>query len=421
MTSGKGKEMEKRYVTIAVLAIAAVIILFGALPSGAMVELEPEEGSIPIVMEEDERGLTATVRIFSKKEIDEELRRLHKTDPERAKELEALREKDPEKFKAELREVMIKRRSSPIEVMPRLDVTAKTGGGHRIVIQQFHKKKDLEQVQTYFLGYGIQTIIEQRGPQFLLLTKDTYENPQRAGTDGAAALKRIKEIGAGYEAPSGYESFAPRLFSDAYAEKYKAELRKHMAEVGSKGQKGEAAPCGCRSPRFPEWLEENYPEVAKELAELKERDPRLHKKRYSSYLQKYRKVYEASKENPELAEILKEDLELKEQRDELLEQIGRLRIVCDESSDHETKMECEEKISTCREKMEEVLTKRFDLIVRRKEIEYEQLLEKLKKLAEQVEKSSSELSNWRDPEFMKDNVRARLAELLGERDRFRWD
>ncbi|MHC4260181.1 MAG: hypothetical protein ACYSTF_07225 [Planctomycetota bacterium] len=204
-------------------------------------------------------------------------------------------------------------------------------------------------------------------------------------------------------------------------ETFKTELRKHVAEVGSKGQKGGRTPCGCRSLNFPKWLEQNYPEEAKELAELKEKDPRLHKKRYSSYLKKYRKIYEASKDNPELAEILKEDLELKEQRDGLLEQVGKLKIVCDESSDHETKIECEEKISTCREKMEEVLTKRFDLIVRRKEIEYEQLLEKLRKLAEQVEKSSAELANWKDPEFMKDNVKARMAELLGERDRFRWD
>jgi hypothetical protein len=101
------------------------------------------------------------------------------------------------------------------------DVAPVTKGDHRIVIQQFHRSRDLEEVQRYFLLHKIETVIERRGSQFFLLTKDTYENPGRAGTDGAAALRTIKRIGAGYKAPQGYDSFAPRLFSDAYGEKIK--------------------------------------------------------------------------------------------------------------------------------------------------------------------------------------------------------
>ena len=98
-------------------------------------------------------------------------------------------------------------------------VSAEPKGDHRIVIQQFYRNRDLEHVQRYFLAHGIETVIVKRGDQYFLLTKDAYENPKRAGTDGAAALKRIKQIGAAYKAPQGYESFAPRLFSDAYPEK----------------------------------------------------------------------------------------------------------------------------------------------------------------------------------------------------------
>jgi hypothetical protein len=94
-------------------------------------------------------------------------------------------------------------------------------GDHRIVIQQFDKERDLKEVQRYFRGYGIETIIEQRGAQFFLLTENTYDNPNQEGSDGEAALLNIKQIGAGYEAPSGYERFAPRLFSDAYGERIK--------------------------------------------------------------------------------------------------------------------------------------------------------------------------------------------------------
>lgn len=99
------------------------------------------------------------------------------------------------------------------------DVSAK--GDHRIVIKQYHRSRDLEHVQRYFLTYGIETVIQKRGDRHFLLTKNTYNNPKKAGTDGAAAKKRIIEIGAGYKAPQGYESFAPRLFSDAYGEKIK--------------------------------------------------------------------------------------------------------------------------------------------------------------------------------------------------------
>lgn len=100
-------------------------------------------------------------------------------------------------------------------------VTPKAQGDHRIVIQQFERSRDLEEVQRYFRGYDIETVIERRGDQYFLLTIDTYENPKRAGTDGAAALRIIKQIGTGYKAPQGYESFARRLFSDAYGERIK--------------------------------------------------------------------------------------------------------------------------------------------------------------------------------------------------------
>ena len=94
-------------------------------------------------------------------------------------------------------------------------------GDHRIVIQQFDKERDLQEVQRYFRGYDIETIIEKRGDQYFLLTKNAYDNPHREGTDGEKVLLHIIQIGAGYKAQQGYESFAPRLFSDAYGEKIK--------------------------------------------------------------------------------------------------------------------------------------------------------------------------------------------------------
>ena len=102
---------------------------------------------------------------------------------------------------------------------PRVAEPIKAMGGNRIVIKQFSRRRDLEPVQKFFAENGIQTEIVGRSSGFFLVTKNTYNNPNRPGTNGFEARKKIIETGAKYKAPSGYESFAPRLFSDAYGEK----------------------------------------------------------------------------------------------------------------------------------------------------------------------------------------------------------
>ena len=92
---------------------------------------------------------------------------------------------------------------------------------NRIVLAQYHSSRDLEPVQKYFADNGIDLVIEKRESGFFLVTKNLYDNPAKVGTDGAAVKKKITDIGAGYKAPQGYESFAPKLFSDAYGEKVK--------------------------------------------------------------------------------------------------------------------------------------------------------------------------------------------------------
>jgi hypothetical protein len=94
-------------------------------------------------------------------------------------------------------------------------------GDNRIVLAQYHSSRDLEPVQKYFADNGIDLVIENRDGRFFLVTKNHYDNPAKAGTDGAAVKNKITDIGAGYKAPQGYESFAPKLFSDAYGEKVK--------------------------------------------------------------------------------------------------------------------------------------------------------------------------------------------------------
>ena len=96
-------------------------------------------------------------------------------------------------------------------------------GDHVIVIASYDHASHLEPVKSYFAGFGIETNVIMRNGRYLLVTQQRYENPERADSDGNIAMQKIIKIGAGYKPPksSGYESFAPKLFSDAYGMKIK--------------------------------------------------------------------------------------------------------------------------------------------------------------------------------------------------------
>jgi len=112
---------------------------------------------------------------------------------------------------------------APIETIPPFEnekeiLTAT--GTNRIVIQTYHDRADLELVQDHFTVGGIDTEIRKIGTTYYLVTLNKYDNPSRPGTDGYAAKQQIISWGARYKAPQGFETFAPRLFSDAYGMKF---------------------------------------------------------------------------------------------------------------------------------------------------------------------------------------------------------
>jgi len=158
---------------------------------------------------------------------------------------------------------------------------------------------------------------------------------------------------------------------------------------------------------FLEWLKKDYPKVAEELAELRDKKPELFERKLEILIRMYRRIFEASKENPELAEILKEDLELKERRDKLLAEI-RARVSEDEKAE-------------LVKELEKVLGRRFDLIVKRKQIEYENLLKKLKELQERVKESEAQVEKWKEAKFKNMSVKGRVEELVGKAEKFRWE
>ena len=225
-------------------------------------------------------------------------------------------------------------------------------------------------------------------------------------------------------------------------EKFKAELRKVMRERFRKTRRERArqrggpylhtSPDTPRLPHMPredvrkyrergkkfgkqggrfaehfKWLEKNYAEEAKRLAKLIEKDTDLYTRQMAHSLRKYRRIAEAEKENPELAEALKEDLKLKKKRDKLLRKI---RAATDD-----------DKKKQLVEKLEEVIGSRFDLIVKRKQIKYEQMRKKLEKLEARVKRSEAKVKKWQDVKFKNESVKARLKELVAETEKFNWD
>jgi hypothetical protein len=201
------------------------------------------------------------------------------------------------------------------------------------------------------------------------------------------------------------------------SEKFKTELRKILRErLGRRfrehrergfGPHGKPGMPGMREPtHLLEWLEENYPEEAEELAKLQEEEPELYRQKRRLSMRKYGRIAGLSKVNPRLSEVLKEDLELKQRRDALLEKLETV------SGDEREELVAE---------LKEVVSNRFDLIVERKQIEYEQLLKRLEKLKEKVEQSEAEVEKWKDAEFKDENIKARVGELLGQTGKFDWD
>lgn len=93
-------------------------------------------------------------------------------------------------------------------------------GNNRIVIQTYQLRTHLVPVQEYFARLGIETRIARIGDWYYLMTVEKYDNPDRPGTDGYVAKQRIIDLGAKYKAPTGFESFAPNLFKDAYGMRF---------------------------------------------------------------------------------------------------------------------------------------------------------------------------------------------------------
>lgn len=188
-------------------------------------------------------------------------------------------------------------------------------------------------------------------------------------------------------------------------DKFKTELRRHafpeigkvIMEIWAKRQRAE----------FLEWLEKYVPKVAEELTQLEEKEPELYAQKYDLTWHNYRRIYDRAKRSPELAKVLVADLQMEEREEALRRQIRTT--------------ENEEDKNELIAQLEEVVSDRYELIVRQKQIEYNQLLKRLEALQNQVKASIQDIEKWKDPENKTKIVNKRMKELTTpDRERRFW-
>jgi hypothetical protein len=92
-------------------------------------------------------------------------------------------------------------------------------GDNAILIVTYTKKNDLLPVQEYFKANGIETEIIQEGSYYHIITRDRFDTVNKPGTEGYRLKQKIKQVGANYKAPPGFERFASKPFQDVYGKK----------------------------------------------------------------------------------------------------------------------------------------------------------------------------------------------------------
>ena len=185
----------------------------------------------------------------------------------------------------------------------------------------------------------------------------------------------------------------PKRFREQLREHGRDEFSKIVLERIDKWRKD-------RREEFLKWLDENFHRQAQELKKLLQ-DPDLYLKKYEIIRQKFWRVFEEERRNPELGAVLKEKLKVESWRDRLLREIRGEKN--------------EKKKKELIKKLRDAVGRRFDLIVREKKIAYKWLRDRLEELRKRVEESQAEIEKLKDPKTKKQNIDKRIDDLLKEK------
>jgi hypothetical protein len=158
---------------------------------------------------------------------------------------------------------------------------------------------------------------------------------------------------------------------------------------------------------YMKWLKENYPDESTKLEKLKDENPDQFFRAVMVSGRKYWPIFQASKDNPPLASVMKEQLTLKEKRMDLVKQIKA-------TTDEKQKKELTGQLET-------VVGQQFDLIVKRKQIALDDLTKKLTDLQKEVDNKKSDVEKWKGKDYKNQQIKQRVNELLSEKEKFEWE
>jgi hypothetical protein len=162
-----------------------------------------------------------------------------------------------------------------------------------------------------------------------------------------------------------------------------------------------------KTDEFLKCLKDNYPDEAAKLEQLKKDNPEQYMRALMISGKKYGGICQAVKDDPNLAKVLKDQMELRNKRTELLKQIKA-------TTDEKQK-------KTLTTELEQIVGQQFDLIVKRKQMAYEDLTKKLADLQKEVNQKKTEVEKWKSKDFKSQKVKERVTELLNEKEKFEWD
>ena len=208
-------------------------------------------------------------------------------------------------------------------------------------------------------------------------------------------------------------------------DQFKAEVRDFIRKPRMRGRKPgeydgrrtsrnrpeEKRPMGGRSESFKKnqefikWFEKNYSEDANELNALKKTDLGKFHKKVNYMSRKYGHIVGVDKYHPELASVLKDDMDLKDKREEVL---GKLKTA--KTDKERTLLNAE---------LKDIVGQRFDIIIKRKQLRYERMQKRLERMKEKIAENQEELATLKNQKNAE--IDKRIKSLVGKTEEINWE
>ncbi|MBN1815783.1 MAG: hypothetical protein JW828_00390 [Sedimentisphaerales bacterium] len=150
-----------------------------------------------------------------------------------------------------------------------------------------------------------------------------------------------------------------------------------------------------RLEEYMSWLEKNFPQQAAELNALSQSDPEEFVNKVAVSRRRYEPIMRAQQRSPKLAEALKADAELQDRRDMLLEKIATAK---------------EQERAPLIEELTEIVGNRFDIIIQKRLIKFEELELKIEQMRQSLEMEKRQLQELVNQKPQ--STRERVAELV---------